>query len=191
MQIEKRGLLYTEVLAGVYGNIGADFGLSTTEEEKQTFGRGVADWPVFPDTLEALHRLRKHHKLVILSNVDRKSFSGTLKNQFPGLTFDAIYTAQDIGSYKPDLNNFQYMIDHVDKDLGVKKDGIIHTSQSLFHDHVPANNIGLTSAYIVRGGGDAIGGNAEDFVGKVNYSWEFKTLGDMADFVDAERAQKI
>lgn len=56
---------------------------------------------------------------------------------------------------------------------------------------MPANKIGLTSAYIVGGSGDTIYGNAEDFISKVNYSWEFKILGDMADFVDTENAKDI
>jgi hypothetical protein len=45
-------------------------------------------------------------------------------------------------------------------------------------------------AYIVRGGDSAIGGTPDEFVGKVNHSWEFKTMGDMADFVDDELASQ-
>ena len=44
--------------------------------------------------------LEQHYRLVILSNVDSASFQGS--NAKLGETFEAVYKAQDIGSYKPD-----------------------------------------------------------------------------------------
>jgi 2-haloacid dehalogenase len=84
---------------------------------------------------------------VILSNVDRESFKGS--NRRLGVAFDAIYTAQDIGSYKPSPANFQYMLDHLE-DFGHGPADILHTAQSLFHDHAPARRFGLASAWIDR-----------------------------------------
>jgi 2-haloacid dehalogenase len=65
------------------------------------------------------------------------------------VAFDAIYTAQDIGSYKPDRRNFQYLIDRLGEQ-GVAKGEILHVAQSLFHDHVTAQAMGLASAWIDR-----------------------------------------
>jgi len=48
---------------------------------------------------------------VILSNVCRKGFASS--NKKLGVQFDAVYTAQDIGSYKPDPNNFDYLLKHI------------------------------------------------------------------------------
>ena len=178
--------LYHAVLSASYGDLANELGLQTSEEDKTRFGMGVGEWPVYPDTIDALQRLQKHFKLVILSNVDKDSFSRTLAKQFPGFTFDAIYTAEEIGSYKPDLKNFQYLIDHCDSDLGVKKDGIIHTAYALKHDLTPAKDIGLTNCWIERGENyeSAIGGKLEDFRETVNFSWRFKNMKAMADYVD-------
>lgn len=189
---------YSTILAAAYGALASELRLpAPVEEEKIHFGASVGDWPVYPDTVDALHRLQQGgagFKLVILSNVDKASFARTLEKQFPTVQFDAIYTAQDIGSYKPDIRNFEYLIRHCEEDLGVPKDGIIHTAQSLFHDLVPANKTGLASARIERGAGkgefpSVMGGKPEDFEdGQLDYAWHFKSMGDMADAV--EQAQK-
>jgi FMN phosphatase YigB (HAD superfamily) len=84
---------------------------------------------------------------VILSNVDRESFKGS--NRRLGVVFDAIYTAQDVGSYKPSSKNFEYLLAHLAQ-RGVAKADILHTAQSLFHDHAPAKRFGLASAWIDR-----------------------------------------
>ena len=107
----------------------------------------MADWPAFPDSAAALHYLKLHYKLVILSNVDRASFAAS--NRRLGVAFDAVYTAQDIGSYKPNTANFSYLLDHLAA-LGHGKGEILHTAQSLFHDHAPARRCGLATAWIDR-----------------------------------------
>ena len=107
-------------------------------------------WPAFPDTPDALRLLGKDHALVILSNVDRAGFSGSLPRL--GVDFAAIYTAEDIGTYKPDPANFDFLIEHVRDDLGHGPDDILHVAQSLFHDHVPAKAKGLATAWIDRQG---------------------------------------
>lgn len=179
--------LYDKVLASAYGDLAVELGLEASGDEKTQFGTSVGDWAAFPDTVEALKRLKKHFKLVILSNVDRHSFEGTLRGPLSGIEFDAVYTAQDIGSYKPDLRNFTYLIEHCKSDLGVEKDEILHTAQSLFHDHVPAKEIGLATAYIERSNeiDPVMGGKLGDFQDKVNLSWHFITLGEMAGAVEA------
>ena len=115
--------------------------------EADGFGHSLADWPVFPDTADALRYLKQHFKLVILSNVDRESFKAS--NEKLGVDFDAVYTAQDIGSYKPDPRNFAYMIDEL-AELGFSKGDILHVAESLFHDHAPAKAADLATAWIHR-----------------------------------------
>ncbi|TLD19129.1 hypothetical protein PspLS_09782 [Pyricularia sp. CBS 133598] len=189
--------LYTTILADAYGGLAAELGLpSPGDAAAALFGASVGDWPAYPDTLDALRRLQHGYghgfKLVILSNVDKASFSRTLEKQFPGITFDAIYTAQDIGSYKPDLRNFEYLTSHCESELGVPKHKIIHTAQSLFHDHVPAKQAGLVSAWIERGTGEGdvpsvMGGSLEELSDRVDFSWHFKSMGEMADAVEEAR----
>ena len=179
--------LYHVVLSAAYGNHAKEIGVTTDEEDKTRFGMGVGDWPVYPDTIDALKRLQKTYKLVILSNVDRDSFSRTLKQQFPDLTFDAIYTAEEIGSYKPDLRNFRYLIEHCETDLGVAKADIIHTAYALKHDITPATKAGLVSCYIERGESypNAIGGTLEEHKHEALFTWSYKNMKGMADGVEA------
>jgi len=95
----------------------------------------------------ALQYLKKHFKLVILSNVDNETFQAS--NRRLQVEFDAVYTAEDIGSYKPSARNFDYMIEKLEG-IGVKKERILHTAESMFHDHKPANDHGLKSCWIHR-----------------------------------------
>ncbi|HKM64427.1 MAG TPA: haloacid dehalogenase type II [Acidisphaera sp.] len=138
---------YSDLLAVVHGRLARHWGVAPSEAEDRRFGASVSDWPAFEDTAGALQYLQKHYKLVILSNVDRESFKGS--NPRLGVTFDAIYTAEDVGSYKPDPRNFAYMLDRL-RERGIAPGQILHTAQSLFHDHVPAKQAGLATAWIDR-----------------------------------------
>ncbi|PKS11163.1 hypothetical protein jhhlp_002924 [Lomentospora prolificans] len=174
-------LKYHELLTAIHPQVAEKLGLSKpSPEQSRAFGASVGSWPAFPDTVKALERLGKHYKLVVLSNVDHESFSDTNSGPLQGTKFDLIITAQDVGSYKPDVRNFEYMIREVGDKLGASKDQILQTAQSQFHDHYPAQKMGIRSSWIVRPG--AIMGNRSDTV----YDWKFNTLGEMADAVEAE-----
>ena len=142
-------MLYADVLTEVHRQLARRWGVPNDAAEDRRFGASIGDWPAFPDTAEALAYLKRHFRLVILSNVDRASFAQS--NARLGVAFDAIYTAQDIGSYKPDPRNFAYLIDRL-AEQGVGQDRILHVAQSLFHDHAPANAAGLRSVWIDRRG---------------------------------------
>jgi 2-haloacid dehalogenase len=167
---------YPEVLAEVHGQLAVEWDVAPEPEEDATFGRSIADWPAFPDTVEALRYLKQHFRLVVLSNVDRAGFEATRARL--GVAFDAVYTAQDIGSYKPDMRNFRYLLERL-REQGVEKGKVLHVAQSLFHDHVPANAIGLASAWIDRRG-DA-GGATAAAPGDVRYDFRFESLGELAE----------
>jgi putative hydrolase of the HAD superfamily len=138
---------YQELLSIVYRRLAEEWGLSVSWAECVRYGHSVKDWPAFPDSAEALQYLKQHYKLVILSNVDNESFSAS--NRKLEVDFDAIYTAEDIGSYKPADANFETMLTML-KSLGIGKSEILHTAESLFHDHAPANRHGLKSCWIYR-----------------------------------------
>jgi len=146
-QIQTPAMLYRELLGIVYRRLAEEWGVPVSWSECAAYGRSVKDWPAFADSAGALQYLKRHYKLVILSNVDNESFSGS--NEKLKVDFDAIYTAEDIGSYKPSSRNFEYMLAKL-KTLGIEKDEILHTAESLFHDHGPANSFGLASCWIYR-----------------------------------------
>ncbi|KAI0478258.1 HAD-superfamily hydrolase [Xylaria cf. heliscus] len=187
------GMQYTQLLGKVYDEMAKELGVpldpssSAAIEERSTFGDSVGAWPAFPDTVEALKKLAKRYKLIVLSNVDKAAFERTRTGPLQGIEFDAVYTAQEIGSYKPDLRNFEWMIAHADRDLGVKRGGFLHVAQALKHDHVPARKAGLKSCWIERAADDAvIGGKLEDLKDDVELAYRFKTLGDLAAAVENE-----
>ena len=141
-------MTYPTVLECVHRALAEELALATSPMLDHAFGASVPSWPAFPDSVDALRFLSEHFGLVILSNVDRAGFSAS--NTLLGVEFDAIYTAEDIGSYKPNLSNFEYLIKHVESDLGHGKSDILHTAQSIRHDHIPARSIGLDNAWIDR-----------------------------------------
>ena len=138
---------YPDVLATVYKRLAEEWSVPFSHEDCVAFGRSVADWPAFPDSADALRYLKKHYKLVILSNVDNASFAAS--NRRLQVAFDAIYTAEDVGSYKPAQGNFDCMLETLPR-LGIEKSAILHTAESMFHDHVPAKSNGLASCWIYR-----------------------------------------
>jgi 2-haloacid dehalogenase len=176
-------MIYSELLAEVHRRLAREWNVSDAEEEAIAFGKSVPDWPAFPDTAVSLQYLQRYYKLVILSNVDRDSFAGT--NPKLGVTFDAICTAQDIGSYKPDPRNFVYAINKV-AELGVLKRQLLHTAQSLFHDHAPAQAAGLSSAWIDRRHQMEGWGATVPPAGTPKFDFRFPS---MADMVRAHQAQ--
>ena len=149
-QAEHPAMLYPDILAHAHHDMASQLGLKTTDSLDATFGRSLPHWPAFADSAGALRKLKQRYKLVILSNVDRAGFAAS--NLKLGVEFDAVYTAEDIGSYKPDPRNFKFMLDHLKADLGIGKGDILHTAQSLFHDHVQACAHGLANAWIDRQG---------------------------------------
>lgn len=86
----------------------------------------------------------------MLSNVDKDSFSRTLSGPPAAASFDAVYVAEEIVSYKPDLRNFQYLVDHCKSDLQVEKDQILHTACLLPADLKPPKEFDLTGCLIER-----------------------------------------
>ncbi len=138
---------YYELLPVVYRRLAEEWGVAVTWEECVAYGLSVRQWPAFSDSAEALSYLKAHYKLIVLTNTDNLSFSGS--NARLGVQFDGVYTAEDIGSYKPDDRNFEYMIEAL-KRQGVEKHEILHTAESMFHDHAPANKHGLANCWIYR-----------------------------------------
>jgi 2-haloacid dehalogenase len=171
-------MLYADLLAAVHGQLANEWNVACDPAEDVAFGRSIGDWPAFPDTIEALRYLKQHFRLIILSNVDRASFKAT--NDRLGVAFDAIYTAQDIGSYKPDRRNFTYLIDRV-TEQGMSKQKLLHVAQSLFHDHVPAQAMGLATAWIDRRHAGGGWGATAPVSGAVRYDFRFTSLAALAE----------
>jgi 2-haloacid dehalogenase len=177
-------LHYSTLLAVVHARLARSWNVSVFADLHDRFGSSVPDWPAFPDSAASLAYLKRHFKLIVLSNVDRKSF--TASNKKLGVAFEAVYTAEDIGSYKPDARNFSYLIEHAAADLGLDKPEILHTAQSLMHDHVPAERAGVARAWIDRRFGVAGSGATVQPAQEPTVDFHCKTL---AELVDAHRTK--
>ena len=179
------GLRYPDLLARVHARMAERFDLKTDDELDAAFGASVPHWPAFPDTADALRLLKRHYKLVILSNVHRSGIAAS--NRKLGVEFDAIYTAEDIGSYKPADANFEYLLAHLKADLSLEPSDVLHTAQSLYHDHVPARKFGLATAWIDRQrlseGGSWGATERVEAIPKTDYV--FFSLGETAEAVVA------
>lgn len=182
-ETETPSMIYSQLLAAVHARVAKEWGVKTTPEEDARFGASVGDWPAFEDSPAALRYLKQHYKLVILSNVDRESFART--NKKLGVAFDWIFTAQDIGSYRPSLKNFEYLIAKM-KAAGFGKEIILHTAESLFHDHAPANKLGLASAWIYRRHAQEGFGATARPAEMPHYDFRFTSMREMADAHRAE-----
>lgn len=101
-------------------------------------------WPPFPDTTEALLRLKARYKLAIISNVDDDLFAASARQL--GVPFDHVITAQQVRSYKPSHNNFERALERV----GVAREQVLHVAQSVYHDIVPARALGLSTVWVNR-----------------------------------------
>jgi 2-haloacid dehalogenase len=137
-------LTYREVLAGSLRGMGEDLGFTPSADELAAFGRSVSEWPAFDDSVEALRRLKSRFRLGVITNCDDDLFADS--NERLGVEFDWVVTAQQARSYKPRLRGFELAFERID----VPRERILHVAQSLFHDHVPAKGIGMTTVWIDR-----------------------------------------
>lgn len=135
---------YREVLMAVLPELGERLGVTVSKTEAARFADSVGDWPTFSDTPTALAALKRRFRLGIISNVDDDLFART--TQKLGVVFDWVVTAQQVGSYKPSPNNFRQALARI----GLPKEEILHAAQSLFHDHVPAKQLGLDTVWVNR-----------------------------------------
>jgi 2-haloacid dehalogenase len=132
------------VLARGADAVARDLGARPSDEALATFGGSVGDWPPFPDSAAALDRLHERYRLAVITNCDDDLFAASARRL--GITFNEVVTAQQAGAYKPSHRGFELMFER----LAIPRDRILHVAQSLYHDHVPARVLGLTSAWIDR-----------------------------------------
>lgn len=178
VQQDHPSALYPDVLGETLRRVGHDLDVSVTDADADAYGASVGEWPAFPDSAAALGRLAERFQLVILSNVDRASFARS--NEKLGVEFDLIVTAQDVGSYKPNLANFEALFERLPS-IGTDRARLLHVAESLYHDHEPANRLALPSVWINRD--HAHGGASAAPKGSYQPDCQFLTMAAFADAV--------
>ncbi len=137
-------LPYRQVLAQSAAEVCRELQLTPAEGALAAFGAAVGDWPAFPDSADALAALQARYRLGVITNCDDDLFAASSRRL--GIDFDPVVTAQQVGAYKPDTRGFDVAFERI----GLPRERILHVAQSLFHDHVPAKRLGLTTAWIDR-----------------------------------------
>jgi 2-haloacid dehalogenase len=135
---------YREVLEEVGREMAASFDVDLRPGGEGFLAGSIAGWKPFPDTVSALAKLKERFRLAIVSNIDDDLIALSVNHL--QIDFDHVVTAEQVGSYKPSHNNFLRAIERV----GVSKREILHVAQSLYHDIRPANELGLSNAWVNR-----------------------------------------
>ncbi|HEV8403654.1 MAG TPA: haloacid dehalogenase type II [Candidatus Limnocylindrales bacterium] len=138
---------YRDILALAAHEVSARFGVEPDVAAVTTFADSVGDWPAFPDSAAALARLHQRFRLGVITNCDDDLFARSATRL--GTTFDWVVTAQQAGRYKPDERPFEIAFERI----GLPRERILHVAQSLFHDHVTARRLGLSTVWIDRRAG--------------------------------------
>jgi 2-haloacid dehalogenase len=137
-------LPYRQVLARSVETMGRRLKVAISSEDSRRFAESLVQWEPFPDTVAGLQALAKRFRLGIISNVDDDLFAATQKKL--GVAFDVIVTAEQVRSYKPSLANFQEAL----RRSGLEKYQVLHAGQSVYHDIIPANSLGLKTIWVDR-----------------------------------------
>jgi putative hydrolase of the HAD superfamily len=170
-------------MARVYQSLAAELDLPADDQTAAAFQRDVLDWPAFADSVAALKRLRKHYRLVAMTNADRvalSSYAHTL-----GDPFDDTVCCDDTGVAKPNPQFFAYNRGR-QAAFGYKFAEILHTAQSQYHDIGVATELGYSTCWIERRQGMKGFGATPTPEAVTPPTFKFATLAALADAVEAE-----
>jgi 2-haloacid dehalogenase len=135
---------YREVLRSVVRRFGAELAFTPSAEETDILPDSLATWKPWPDTVAALRELKSKFRLAILSNVDDDLFAATRPQL--GVEFDDVITAQQARAYKPSLKLFELALSRIN----TPAHRVLHVGQSIYHDVVPAQALGLATVWVNR-----------------------------------------
>lgn len=121
--------------------------LPDTPENRQLMIDQVGEADPFPDSVEAVARLKARYKLIAMTNARRWAFEKYEAKL--GFLFWAGFTSDDTGTEKPDPGYFNQVFAHVEGQGGARA-GILHTAQSQYHDIGISRQLGMTNVWIER-----------------------------------------
>jgi 2-haloacid dehalogenase len=168
-------LRYRDVLQSVVHGFGERLGFSPTETEVRSLPESLANWQPFPDTVEALRALKNRYRLAVISNVDDDLFASTAPKL--GVAFDHVITAQQAGCYKPCMRMFNL----AEERMSVRREQWLHVGQSIYHDVIPAQSLGIATVWVNRPSPRPGAGAAKAAAGKPDLEVpNLKSLADLA-----------
>jgi len=135
---------YREVLKSVVRQFGEQLKFTPAQTEEESLPESLPSWRPWPDTVAALHQLKTRFRLAILSNIDDDLFASTRPQL--GVEFDEVITAQQAHAYKPSLKPFELALSRIH----APAHRVLHVGQSIFHDVIPAQSLGLATVWVNR-----------------------------------------
>ena len=135
---------YRDVLASVVRQFGKELGFDPTPAEVRSLAESLPSWRPWPDTVAALTQLNAKYRLAILSNIDDDLFAKTRPQL--GVEFVEVITAQQAQAYKPSLKLFDMALSRIN----APAHRVLHVGQSILHDVIPAQSLGLATVWINR-----------------------------------------
>src|ERR1700692_223040 len=135
---------HREVLDSVVRQFGERFGFVPSDPEARSLAESLKDWQPWADTGRALRVLGSRSRLAIISNVDDDLFAAT-RPQLE-VDFDQVITAQQAQAYKPSLKLFELALSRIH----APAHRVLHVGQSIYHDVVPAQALGLATVWVHR-----------------------------------------
>ena len=135
---------YREVLESVVRQFATELRFTPSPEEVRSLPDSLSTWKPWPDTVAGLRQLKSRFRLAILSNVDDDLFAATRPQL--GVDFDEVITAQQAQAYKPSLKLFELALSRIH----APAHRVLHVGQSVYHDVVPAQSLGLATVWVNR-----------------------------------------
>jgi 2-haloacid dehalogenase len=166
---------YREVLQSVVRGLGERLGFTPTESQARSLPDSVSKWQPFPDTVEALTRLKTRYQLAVVSNVDDELFAPTARRL--KVPFDYVITAQQARAYKPSLQMFKL----AQQRTGATTGQWLHVAQSVYHDVIPARSLGIATVWVNRPSSRPGAGAAKAVAGQPDLEVpDLKTLAELS-----------
>ena len=166
---------YRDVLQSVVRGFGKRFGFSPTDAEVRSLPESLRNWQPFPDTVEALRQLKSRYQLAVISNVDDDLFATTAPKL--GVAFNHVITAEQAACYKPCMRIFEL----AEERIGVSRGQWLHVGQSIYHDVVPAQSLGIATVWVNRPSPRPGAGAAKTAAGKPELEVsDLRTLAELA-----------
>ncbi|SDJ03355.1 HAD-IA family hydrolase [Salipiger marinus] len=176
----------SEAFGDVYRHVAAQLDLEATEAAATGFQAAILRLPVFPDSVEALARLRRHYRLVAMTNADRVAYSSYAHSL--GLPFHDAVTCDEALCAKPDPRFFDYTRGRQSA-FGFTQDETLHVAQSQHHDIGVAKSLGYKTCWVERRHGQQGFGGTPTPATVTTPDLHVTSLADLADRVDAAFAR--
>jgi 2-haloalkanoic acid dehalogenase type II len=145
------------------------FGSKSKEDElsEKMFNHWIKP-AIFDDAVD-FFKLNKV-PIYILSNIDRSDIREAIN--LHQLTVKEIITSEDVKSYKPRPEMFDYAL----KVSGLSREEVIHAGDSLSSDVTGAKNVGIKSVWVNR--------NDKEFTGSIQPDFVVQNLRDILKIFD-------